>query len=260
LQNKAAVGLNDGEIRQVDVKTGAVTPFVSGLDNPRGLAFTGDRLVVTDTTVIWVIDRAGNKKLLAEAAAFPFPVKFFNDAAPERGGRAVFVTEMGGRDFIRDPNGFLWPTDSPQAAAIPVTSRVYRITLDGKISNVFTPSRKLLVMNGVTQSKEKHHLFAVDFFNGNIVDVDVKKDRREILATGPFRGADGIEQAQDGTLFVSSFENGAVWRLSPDGEQVTTLIDGVGRQSTADLALDEEAGLLYVPDTLHATIIVLPTE
>jgi sugar lactone lactonase YvrE len=261
LQNKAAVGLNDGEIRRVDVETGVVTPFVSGLDNPRGLAFTGEFLVATDTTIVWIIDRAGNKRVLAEAAAFPFPAKFFNDAAPERGGRAVFVTEMGGRDVIRDPAGFLWPTDSPQAAAIPVTSRVYRITLDGKISNVFTPSPKLLVMNGVTQSKtDKHHLLALDFFTGSVVDVDVRKDRRDIIATGPFRGADGIEQAHDGTLFVSSFENGAVWRISPDGEQVKTLIDGVGRQSTADLALDEAAGLLYVPDTAHAAIIVLPTD
>jgi sugar lactone lactonase YvrE len=261
LQNKAALGLNDGEIRQVDVETGVVTPFVSGLDNPRGLAFTGELLIATDTTTIWAIDQAGNKRVLAEAAAFPFPARFFNDAAPERGGRAVFVTEMGGRDVIRDPAGLLWPTDSPQAAAVPVTSRVYRISVDGKISNVFTPSPKLLVMNGVTQSKTaRHQLLALDFFTGSVVAVDTRKDRRDIIATGPFRGADGLEQARDGTLFVSSFENGAVWRISADGEQVTTLIRDVGRQSTADLALDEKAGLLYVPDTLHGTIIVLRTE
>jgi sugar lactone lactonase YvrE len=262
LQFNGTVGLNDGEIRQVDVATGTVTPFVTGLDNPRGLAFTGELLVVTDTTRLWVIDQAGNKRVLADPPAFPFPVKFFNDAAPERGGRAVFVTEMGGRDVIRDPGGLLWPTDSPQAALIPVTSRVYRVTVGGKveISNVFTPSPKLLILNGVTQSKTApHQLLALDFFTGSVVAVDMRRDRRDIIATGPFRGADGIEQARDGTLFVSSFENGAVWRLSPDGEQVQTLIQGVGRQSTADLALDEAAGLLYVPDSAHSTIIVLPT-
>jgi hypothetical protein len=34
----------------------------------------------------------------------------------------------------------------------------------------------------------------------------------------------------------------------------------VGRQSLADPTLDEAAGLLYVPDTLHGTIVVLKTK
>ena len=43
-----ALGTFDGEVRQVDLATGAVTPFVSELENPRGLAFTGTFLVVAD--------------------------------------------------------------------------------------------------------------------------------------------------------------------------------------------------------------------
>ena len=97
-----ALGTFDGEVRQVDLSTGVVTPFVTGLENPRGLAFTGEFLIAADQQVIYKIDRAGNKSVLAVAAQFPFPAAFFNDAAAEEGGKAVYVTEMGRRDLIRD--------------------------------------------------------------------------------------------------------------------------------------------------------------
>jgi sugar lactone lactonase YvrE len=275
IQNTPDGALPDGEIVQVDIATGVVTSFVgpgNGLVNPRGLAFTGKFLVVTDTTNVWKIDQAGAVTLLAGPPAFPFPPVFFNDAAPEHGGRAVFITEMGpGRNVQRDPAGFLWPTDSPQAEAIPTAARIYRITLDGKVTNVMTPTRKILVTNGVTEAKKGkgNRLLALDFFNGNVVEVRIHQDEKNIIAAGPFRGADGIEQSScDGTIFVTSFENGRVWRMGADGENVVKLFDeatdlgpgNVARQTTADLALDEKAGLLYVPDTLHSTIIVLKTE
>lgn len=277
IQNTNDATAADGEIVQVDIATGAVTPFVGkekGLRNPRGLAFTGQFLVVTDTDKVWKISQAGEVTPLA--TSFPFPPVFFNDAAPETGGKAVFIAEMGpGRNVQRDPSGLLWPTDSVQAEAIPTGARVYRITLDGKVSNVFTPTRKILVTNGLTERKKnggqegqkeaRDHLLVLDFFHGNVVDVDTKKDTKHLVAAALFRGCDGIEQATDGTIFVSSFENGRVWRMDKNGENVTKLFDvatdlkTVARQTAADLALDEAAGELYVPDTLHSTIIVLKT-
>ena len=89
--------------------------------------------------------------------------------------------------------------------------------------------------------------------------------RKSIIATGPFRGADGIEQADDGTIFVTSFDNGRVWRMDRNGENVVKLYDlftdtnTVFRMTLADLALDEAAELLYVPDALHDNIVVLRT-
>ncbi len=258
------LGVFDGEVRQVDLVGGVVTSFVSGLENPRGLAFTGEFLVAADQQKIWKIDRAGNKTLLAEVSQFPFPANFFNDAAAEAGGKAVYVTEMGRRDLIREvppsPNApHLIPIDSDAAYAIPATSRVYRITMDGKISSVFEPSRKLLVLNGVTETKKRKTLLALDFFHGSVVEVDIKKDVKSIVATG-LRGADGIEQASDGTIFVSSFENGAVWRMDESGENMRQLISGVGFQTTADFYLDEPAKRLYVPNTATGSVLVIATE
>jgi sugar lactone lactonase YvrE len=259
----------DGEIVQVDAATGTVTPFVGPghqLVNPRGLAFTGEWLIATDTTNVWKIDEKGAVKLAVEASAYPAPPVFLNDVVGEMGGRVVYVSDMGpGRAVQRDPAGLLWPTDSPQAEAIPASARVYRINLvDGTVADAFTPTRKILVTNGITGSNRgKGRMLAVDFFNGSVVEVVMRQDSKEILATGPFRGADGIEQAKDGTIYVTSFENGRVWRMDSNGENVQKIFDladqGVSpRQTLADLALDEDAGVLYVPDTSNSRLLVLP--
>jgi sugar lactone lactonase YvrE len=268
----------DGEIVQVDLDTGVVTPFVlagSGLVNPRGLAFTGDFLVVTDEQQVWKVDRHGSISLLAQPSAYPRAPIFFNDAAPELGGHAVFVSEMGpGRAVQRNPAStppnLLWATDSHEAEAIPTGARIYRITLAGQVTDALTPTRKILITNGIAVPKHGpgDHLLALDLFHGSIVDVALHQGTHEIIATGPFRGCDGLEQASDGTFFVTSFENGRVWRVSADGEIVTKLYDldpkGVNfaqaHSSFADPALNETAGLLYVPDTLHSQIVVLRTQ
>jgi predicted outer membrane repeat protein len=257
IQGLPDLGRNDGEIRTFDPATGAFSTFVTGLDNPRGLAFTGKYLVVTDTTVVWIIDRTGGKRILADASAFPHPIAFLNDTAAERGGGAVYVTEMGGRTFMRDPNGILWPTDSPQALAIPVASRVYRISLNGKVTDAVTPSRRTLVMNGVIESNQYGHLICGDMFYGNIVDVDLRTNRKTIIGTG-FRAADGVAQGRDGTIYIASFDDGMVWKVDRDGENPQILLQDVGRSSTADLFLDEKGKRLLVPDTAHGAIIIVP--
>jgi sugar lactone lactonase YvrE len=114
-------------------------------------------------------------------------------------------------------------------------------------------------MNGVTEVKKRKKLLALDFFHGSVVEVDTKKDVKTIIATG-LRGADGIEQASDGTIFVSSFENGAVWRMDENGENLRRLIGDVGFQTTADFYLDEPVKRLYVPNTATGTVLIVSTE
>jgi sugar lactone lactonase YvrE len=257
-----ALGVLDGEVRQLDIATGVVTPFASGMENPRGITFTGRFLVVADQQRIFKIDGAGNKTVLAEAAQFPFPVNFFNDAASEDGGRAVYVSEMGRRDLIRvaATPPVLIPVDSPAAYDIPAISRVYRIPLDGgPITSVFEPSRKLLVINGVTEIAKRRQLLVLDFFHGNVVKVDLKKGTKKIIATA-LRGADGVEQGRDGTIFVSSFENGHVFRMDENGENLRFLARDVGFQTTADFYLDERARQLYVPNTATGTVLVIAAD
>jgi hypothetical protein len=137
-----------------------------------------------------------------------------------------------------------------------VTSRVYRITVDGKVSDAVTPSRRNLVMNGVIRTGH-HHLMVVDMFYGNVTDVDLRDNRKTVIGTG-FRAADGVDQSRNGTIFVASFDNGAVWSMDRDGENPKLLLQGLGRSSTADLMLDEPGKRLLVADTLHGTVIIIP--
>lgn len=256
IQGQSTLGLNDGEIRVLDPDTGTVSAFATGLDNPRGLAFTGNSLVATDSTVVWIIDRSGAKRILAGPDAFPHPVALLNDAAPGDGGRAVYVTEMGSRAQSRDANGVLWPTESAQSVAIPATARAYRISLTGQVTEVVAPSRKGLILNGVTESRRPRHLLVGDTFYGSVIDVDLKARSRTIVATG-FRGADGLAQGRDGSIYVSSFDTGAVWKMDADGENPRILLPGSGSGTAADFHLDERGERIFVPDTTDGTVIVV---
>jgi sugar lactone lactonase YvrE len=249
-------GPGDGEVRVIE--NGVAVPFVSGLDEPKGLAFTGRYLVVTDLTRVWIIDETGNKRVLADASAFPFPVAFFNDAAPEQGGRAVYVTEMGGRTKIRDASGALLPLDSPLVAEIPVTSRVYRIALDGTVTEAVSPSQETLILNGVTQAKKGGRLLAAEFFYGNVTEIKLNSNEKRVIATG-FRGADGIAQDHQGNIYLSSFEQGTVWKMDAEGRNVQVLLTGLGPKTTADFFLDEKAGQLIQPSTAGGTLTFLTT-
>ena len=120
IQNTPDAAATDGEIVQVDVFTGDVTLRRQGgaLRNPRGLAFVGNFLVVTDTDKVWKISQAGDVTPLA--TTFPFPPVLLNDTAVEKGGRAVFVTEMGpGRAVMRDPTVSSGPRTAPKPRPSP---------------------------------------------------------------------------------------------------------------------------------------------
>jgi hypothetical protein len=93
--------------------------------------------------------------------------------------------------------------------------------------------------NGVCAPVSDRLLIA-EFFHGNILEA--RSGKLETLTTG-FRGADGIERARSGELFVSSWTQGKVWRLDSRGQnpQVVT----AWLQSAADFYLDEDAGLVW---------------
>jgi hypothetical protein len=249
-------GPGDGEVRVI--VNGAAEPFVDGLDEPKGLAFVGGHLVVTDLTRVWIIDEAGGKRVLADASAFPSPIAFLNDAAPDRGGQAVFVTEMGGRTKIRDEAGLLLPIDSPLVADIPVTSQIFRVSLDGVVTVAASPSPETLIVNGVAVGYMGDRLLAADFFYGNVTEIKLDGDEKRVIATG-FRGADGIEQDSKGNIFVSSFEQGTVWRMDGNGGDLKVLVTGFAPKSTADFYLNDKNSELVVPSTVDGTLTFITT-
>jgi hypothetical protein len=250
VQNAEGMG-DDGEIKMVDGTT--VTSFVGGMKEPKGIAFVNNYLVVTDVTRVWKVDSAGVKTVLAEGAAFPSPVVFLNDAAPEPGDQAVFVSEMGqiAKAF---KDGQLVGTTSAEATQIMPEARLYRITVPaGQVTVAVDKSQDMLLLNGVAAPASGRLLLA-EFFFGNIMERT--GTTMTTLATG-YRGADGIEQDEQGNIFVSSYTQGKVWKLDRAGKNEQVILDGRGFGSTADHYLDLTNKRLVIPDTGKGTLIYL---
>lgn len=246
----------DGEIKVLDGDGAKV--FAKGLNNPKGMAFVGGFLVVSDETMVRKIDKKGKVSVLAEAKDFPKEVTFLNDVAPSRDGKSVYLTDMSHPKWMFDPDGErkLWPVDSDKAVA-PMTGCVYKVTLDGKVSVAVPPGDKRMPgPNGVTVigEKGKEALLMGDFFTGNIVAYADKKLR--VVAKG-MRGADAVE-VMGSKIYVSSWPLGKVWVYDRKTKKIAVLADDF--TTAADFYLDRKNKQLVIPDMLGGKIVFLPIE
>lgn len=235
----------DGLVRMLDGDM--MTDFATGMDEPKGIAFVGGHLVVTDLKRVWKIDSTGKATVLAEGSAFPHPPSYLNDTAAAPDGKSVYVTDMGDNTRMMGPDG-LWPVDSAEAKKISRIARVYRIGLDGKVDLVIDADPAMLNPNGVT-SPEAGVLLVAEFFHGNILSH--RDGAIKVLATG-LRGADAIERGAKGELYISSWTQGKVWKLDPGGSKPEVIIQGL--KSAADFFLDRKEGVIILPDMLAGTL------
>jgi sugar lactone lactonase YvrE len=245
----------DGVVKVIDGDT--VKDFALDFDEPKGICFAGNHLYVTDVQRVWRIDEKGEHTALADHDDFPHEPSFLNDISCEPGGKAVYVTDMGANTKMRDPQKKLWPLDSPEAKAIPVIGRVYRIpTARGKITIAADAQPKLLNPNGVAALGGGRFL-VTEFFTGTVFRAQGKT--LTPLATG-LRGADGLEQDAAGNVYVSSWEQGKVWRIAATkGKKPSEpALIAEGYQSAADFFLDAKASELILPDMKAGTLSFIP--
>lgn len=240
----------DAVIKRLDGDQ-ALSVFAKGFDEPKGLAFVGGHLVVSDLQRLWKIDAEGKATVLAEGDAFPEKVNYLNDVAAIPGEDAVYVSDMGANTMMKDADGNFWPIDSDEAKAIPRIGRIYKVTLEGEVSLIIEPSELMLNPNGVGVGKDKQ-LIIGDFFTGNILEW--KNNQLDIITTG-IRGADTVEQGADGTYYLSSWTQGKVWSYHPASETPKVLMEGL--QSAADFYYDREKSQLLVPDMLAGRVYTL---
>lgn len=238
----------DGDGSIVVIEDGKVKPFVSGLHDPKGIVFLDDSLITADFTQVWRIDSKGEKKLLAGPDAFPNPVLFLNDVAIAADGKSVLVTDMGARDKIAGPDGF-WPLESEEAKAVPAVGRIYQITLDGKVTEVVPPNEQMKCPNGVDVTPDGKIRIA-EFFTGNIYEVEANGGFK-VLAEG-HRSADAIVHDSKGNFYVTEVRTGNVWKYPGKVKM------GEGLTAAADAYVDEEAGVLVVPETKAGKLVFLP--
>lgn len=246
---KREKGDGDGGIVRIDGDT--VTPFVQGLDDPKGIVFAGGKLITTDFDTVWAVDRDGKKSALAAPDAFPKAPLFLNDVAVEPGGKSVLVTEMGDLKAMFAPGGSFWPLDSTEARALPPLGRLYRITLDGKVSVAIDHAPEFPNPNGVDVLADGRILIA-EFFRGTLLEWQSGKWRQ---ISGDHRSGDGIVNDGKGNLYLTEVRSGRVWHIdSATGERklLATL------QSAADLILDQKNRQLIVPDSKAGLLVFIP--
>ena len=216
-EGDAVIKVLDGEKSKV---------FAKGLNEPKGIAFTGKYLVTADQTRVMKIDRKGNVSVLADKNDFPREVSFLNDVAASHDRKSVYVTDMGAISKMFDPDKerTLWPIGSKQDKELPRKGCVYKVTLEGKVTLAVPAGNKLMRFpNGVTVTgkKDEEILVMGDFFTGNIVAYNNEKFR--VLAKG-MRGADAVEFGK-GVIYVSSWPLGKVWKYDRKSKKTTVLSD-----------------------------------
>ena len=241
----------DGTIIKVDGEK--VTVFAKGFNAPKGLVYVGGFLIAADETTVWKVDADGVASKLAEGKDFPRPIEFLNDVAAGLDGQSVYVSEMSTPSPMFDPNGerTLYALDSPQAKELPRKGRVYRVTLDGKITEVVPPGNEAIRFpNGVAVagSKDQEELYVGDFFTGNIVHYT--DGQYKILATG-LRGIDGLTVTED-AFYASSWTQGKVWKVNRKSGESVVLLEGL--KTAADFYFDDAQHQLIVPDMVSGTL------
>lgn len=249
---KRAKGDGDGKIVVVDGTK--VSDFTTGLDDPKGLVFVGGRLITADFDKVWAVDATGAKTLLAGPGAFPQPPMFLNDVAVEPGGRSVLVTDMGDLPAMLQPGGEFWPLDSQQARDLKLHGRVYRITLEGKVSVAIDHAPEMPNPNGVDALADGTILVG-EFFRGTLLAWKNGKWRQ---ISDDHRGADGVtHDAKAENLHITEVRSGRVWHVKAStGEKrlLATL------ESAADQWFDEANGVLIVPDSKAGKLVWVPVK
>ena len=226
----------DGQIRVID--HGNASVLLQGLDDPKGLALIGSDLFVADKNRIWRI-ALNQSPVKAEeyvpASAFPQTPQFLNDLAA-------------------DANGNLYVSDSGDIMGSGKGGAVYKITPQGNLSLLIDgqADARILAPNGLLADAKGEHLMMVDFTSGILYDYALASQRLQEIASG-FGGADGLVRQANGTIYVSDWKSGKVYRV--DNHKAVLIKEGY--QSAADIALSQDGHHLLVPDMKAGVLDVI---
>ncbi|CAN4273036.1 SMP-30/Gluconolactonase/LRE-like region [Methylophilaceae bacterium] len=229
----------DGQISVIEA--GQVKLFAKGLDDPKGLAIIGQSLYVADNKRILKLALSGPKQgqaeVFAAASAFPVTPLFLNDLEADLAGN-LYVSDSGD---LKGKGG-----------------AVYQINAQGQVRLLISGQQdnRILAPNGLLMDDTGDVLMVVDFASGILYSYNLATKQLLDIAEG-FGGGDGVVHHANGSMFVSDWKNGKVFRLDMNGE-VTPL--AATYQSAADIALTKDEKVLMVPDMKAGELdfIVLP--
>jgi gluconolactonase len=148
-------------------------------------------------------------------------------------------------DLAADANGNLYVSDSGDIMGSGKGGAIYKITPQRKLSLVIDGQAdpRILAPNGLLADAKGEHLLIVDFTSGVLYNYDFATHKLQEAASG-FGGADGIARQANGTIYISDWKSGRVYRV--DHNKAVLIKDGY--QSAADIALTQDDHHLLVPD------------
>jgi sugar lactone lactonase YvrE len=196
------------------------------LHAPKGMAFAGRDLVVTDVTVLRRFDRTtGQPGPMVDLG--PHGAVFLNDVTAASDGTL----------YVSDTSLVFPPAGNPTRAR---TDRVYRVTPRGEVS-IAVADPRLEGPNGVFWDGRANHLLIASIM-GKHVYRWTADGGLHVLATGP-GGYDGVERLDDATLLVSSQDLPGLMALTARG--LTALIPNVS--DVADIGVDAKRRRVAIP-------------
>ncbi len=221
----------DGDGRISVIENGKRKEFSSGMDDPKGLAWSKGMLYVADKTRILKVGKDGKWKVFVAAEAFPEKPQFLNDLTIDKSGN-LYVSDSGD---LKGKGG-----------------AVYRVSADGKVSTVASASedKRILAPNGLLPDGNENMLM-VDFVSGNLYRITLKTGRMAQIAEG-FGGGDGIARDSKGTLWISDWKNGRLFTLRKNGD-LKLVKDGF--KSAADITVAADGQTVIVPDMKAGEVV-----
>ena len=219
----------DGDGQITVIENGHASILVKGLDDPKGLAIIGQSLYVADNKRVLKVDLTGAKQaqvqVFAAATAFPEMPLFLNDLEPDLAGN-LYVSDSGD---LKGAGG-----------------AIYKINPQGKVTLVINSQQdaRILAPNGLLMDDSGDVLMEVDFASGILYSYNMKTKVLNDVAQG-FGGGDGLVHHSNGSMFISDWKNGKVFKINLAGE-VNEIKSGY--QSAADIALTKDEKTLMVPD------------
>jgi hypothetical protein len=213
-------------LRWIDGASAGVT-----LHAPKGMALHGDTLFVSDIDSVRAFHRMTGSPLGARGVP---GATFLNDLA------------VG-------PDGTLYVSDTGLDASFEGTGTdaVYRFDAAGAVP--IARGAALAGPNGLAVDGD--HVLVVSFGSNLVQRIPAGGGEPTVVSELPGGQLDGVIRLDDGTLLVSSWEAGAVFRIATDGT-VTAVVDGV--EAPADIGWDAGRGRLLIPLFMADRIEIRP--
>jgi hypothetical protein len=190
------------------------------LHAPKGMALRGDTLFVSDIDSVRAFHRTTGAPLGVRGV--PGAI-FLNDLAVGADG-TLYVTDTG-FDASFSPTG---------------TDAVFRFDEGG--ATALVRGAALSRPNGLHVVDD--HVLMVPDGGSTIHRIPAAGGESQPFAELPARELDGIVMMNDGSLLVSSWEAGAIFRVAPDGE-VSVVVENL--EAPADIGWDARRSRVLIP-------------